>query len=49
MQAATLAIDYSIGPDDWKGLTNEQAESILEKLQEDPANLDPMLGIYACS
>ncbi|GAQ92709.1 hypothetical protein KFL_011020020 [Klebsormidium nitens] len=40
-QAASLSMEYSIGPDDWKDLTNEQAESILEKLQEDPANRDP--------
>jgi hypothetical protein len=41
MQAATLAIDYSRGPEDWKDLSNEQAESILESHENDPNNRSP--------
>lgn len=37
-----MAIDYSLAPSDWKDLTNEQAADILERLNEDPENRDPM-------
>lgn len=40
-QAATFAIDYSLGPDFWKDLTQEQAEHILDQLQENPNNRNP--------
>jgi hypothetical protein len=37
-----MAMDYSLAPSNWKDLTNEQAADILERMNKDPENRDPM-------